>query len=46
MDQLGLLHAIALERQNDPNPLMKPHIRPIVEALEEAADILNDILSG
>lgn len=46
MDQLGLLHAIALERQNDPNPLMKPHVRPIVEALEEAVDILNDILAG
>ena len=46
MDRLGLLHAIALARQNDPNPLMKPHARPLVEALEEATDILNTIISG
>lgn len=46
MDRLGLLHAIALARQNDPNPLMKPHVRPLVEALEEATDILNAIISG
>lgn len=46
MDRLGLLHAIALARQNDPNPLMKPHVRPLIETLEEATDILNDILAG
>lgn len=46
MDRLGLLHAIALARQSDPNPLMKPHVRPLIEALEEATDILNDILAG
>lgn len=45
MDEKGLLHAIALERQNDPNPLMKPHVRPVVEALEEAMDILNAIIA-
>lgn len=45
MDRLGLLHAIALDRQNDPSPLMKPHVRPLVEALEEATDILNNIIA-
>ena len=45
MDERGLLHAIAQERQNDPNPLMKPHVRPVLEALEEAMDILNAIIA-
>lgn len=46
MDQKGLLHALALEKQSDPNPLMRPHVRHIVEALEEATDILNNILAA
>lgn len=45
MDEKGLLHAIALERQKDPNPLMRPHVRPVLEALEEATDILNAIIA-
>ena len=44
MDQKGLLHALALEKQSDPNPLIRPHVRHVVEALEEATDILNNIL--
>lgn len=46
MDQKGLLHALALEKQSDPNPLMRPHVRHVVEALEEATDILNNILAA
>lgn len=46
MDRLGLLQAIAQRRAADPNPLMKPHVRPVLEALEEAMDILNDILTS
>jgi len=46
MDEKGLLHAIALQKQTDPNPLMRPHVRHVVEALEEATDILNNILAG
>jgi chromosome partitioning protein len=46
MDQKGLLHALALEKQADPNPLMRPHVRHVVEALEEATDILNNILAA
>jgi len=46
MDEKGLLHAIALQKQADPNPLMRPHVRHVVEALEEATDILNNILAG
>ena len=45
MDQKGLLHAVALQKQTDPNPLMRPHVRHVVEALEEATDILNNILA-
>jgi len=45
MDQKGLLHALALQKQSDPNPLMRPHVRHVVEALEEATDILNNILA-
>ncbi|MCO8145897.1 ParA family protein [Rhodovulum tesquicola] len=45
MDEKGLLHAVALQKQADPNPLMRPHVRHVVEALEEATDILNDILA-
>jgi chromosome partitioning protein len=45
MDEKGLLHAIALQKQADPNPLMRPHVRHVVEALEEATDILNNILA-
>lgn len=46
MDQKGLLHALALEKQSDPNPLMRPHVRHVVEALEEATDIFNNILAA
>lgn len=46
MDRLGLLQPIGLARQADPNPLLKPHVRPVFEALEEAMDILNDILTS
>ena len=46
MDEKGLLHAIALRKQADPNPLMRPHVRHMVEALEEATDILNNILAA
>ena len=46
MDEKGLLHAIALQKQTDPNPLMRPHVRHMVEALEEATDILNNILAA
>jgi chromosome partitioning protein len=46
MDEKGLLHAIALQKQADPNPLMRPHVRHVVEALEEATDILNNILAA
>lgn len=46
MDQKGLLHAIALQKQADPNPLMRPHVRHVVEALEESTDILNNILAA
>ena len=46
MDQKGLLHALALKKQSDPNPLMRPHVRHVVEALEEATDILNNILAA
>lgn len=45
MDHKGLLHAIALQKQNDPNPLLRPHVRHVVDALEEATDILNNILA-
>jgi chromosome partitioning protein len=45
MDEKGLLRAIALQKQADPNPLMRPHVRHVVEALEEATDILNNILA-
>jgi chromosome partitioning protein len=45
MDEKGLLHVIALQKQADPNPLMRPHVRHLVEALEEATDILNNILA-
>lgn len=44
MDEKGLLHMIALAKQADPNPLVRPHVRHVVEALEEATDILNAIL--
>lgn len=40
MDEKGLLHAVALQKRADPNPLMRPHVRHVVEALEEATDIL------
>ena len=46
MDEKGLLHAVALQKQADPNPLMRPHVRHVVEALEEATDILNNILAA
>ncbi len=46
MDEKGLLHAIALQKQADPNPLMRPHVRHVIEALEEATDILNNILAA
>ena len=46
MDEKGLLHAIALQKQTDPNPLMRPHVRHMVEALEEATDILNNVLAA
>lgn len=46
MDQKGMLHAIALQKQADPNPLMRPHVRHVVEALEEATDILNNVLAA
>ena len=46
MDEKGLLHSVALQKQADPNPLMRPHVRPVVEALEEATDILNNILAA
>ena len=46
MDEKGLLHSIALQKQADPNPLMRPHVRHVVEALEEATDILNNILAA
>lgn len=46
MDQKGLLHAVALQKQADPNPLMRPHVRHVVEALEEATDILNNIIAA
>ena len=46
MDQKGLLHAIAMQKQADPNPLTRPHVRHVVEALEEATDILNNILAA
>ena len=46
MDEKGLLHAIALQKQADPSPLMRPHVRHVVEALEEATDILNNILAA
>ena len=46
MDEKGLLHAVALQKQADPNPLMRPHVRNVVEALEEATDILNNILAA
>ncbi|ASP23407.1 DNA-binding protein (plasmid) [Antarctobacter heliothermus] len=38
--------AIALRKQADPNPLMRPHVRRMVEALEEATDILNNVLAA
>jgi hypothetical protein len=40
------VHAVALQKQSDPNPLMRPHVRHVVEALEEATDILNNILAA
>lgn len=46
MDEKGLLHAVALHKQADPNPLMRPHVRHALEALEEATDILNNILAA
>ena len=46
MDEKGLLHAIALQKQTDPNPLTRPHVRHMVEALEEATDILNNVLAA
>jgi chromosome partitioning protein len=46
MDEKGLLHTVALQKQADPNPLMRPHVRHVVEALEEATDILNNILAA
>lgn len=46
MDEKGLLHAVALQKQSNPNPLMRPHARHVVEALEEATDILNNILAA
>ena len=41
-----ILFVAQQQKQADPNPLMRPHVRHVVEALEEATDILNNILAA
>ena len=46
MDRHGLLHDLARQKSQDKNALVRVHAKHFYEALEEAKDVLNEILAG